>query len=64
MEKTKLKEINANYIRKFTDIKIKNICIELGLEIDYQNIMSGTASAEKIERVKKEVEKRIEQLND
>ena len=64
MEKTKTKEINANYIRKFTDIKVKNICIELGLEIDYQNIMSGTASAEKIEKVRNEIEKRVEQLND
>lgn len=53
------KEKNHNFIRHFSKINIWNVCLDLGLYTDYANIMRGTASASKIKKVKKEIERRL-----
>jgi hypothetical protein len=52
------------YIKQFKAISIKNICIDLGLEKDYRNILNGVARKSKIAKVRKEIEKRIKRLED
>lgn len=51
------------FIRKFTDISIRNICGDLHLEKSYYNIMNGTASKKKMEKVRKEIERRLQEIN-
>lgn len=51
------------FIRKFTDISIRNICSDLHLEKSYYNIMNGTASKKKMEKVRKEIERRLQEIN-
>ena len=53
------KEKNHNFIRQFGKINVWNICLDLNLYTDYANIMRGTASASKIKKVKKEIERRL-----
>lgn len=53
------KEKNHNFIRQFGKINVWNVCLDLGLYTDYANIMRGTASAKKIKKVKKEIERRL-----
>ena len=40
------------YIKQFKAISIKNICIDLGLEKDYRNILNGVARKSKIAKVR------------
>lgn len=53
------KEKNHNFIRQFSKLNVWNVCLDLGLYTDYANIMRGTASASKIKKVKKEIERRL-----
>lgn len=54
------KEKNHQFIRNFSKITITGICKKLNIE--RQNIILGTASEEKIERVKEEIQKEIAKL--
>ena len=54
------KEKNHQFIRNFSKITITGICKKLNVE--RQNIIVGTASEEKIERVKEEIQKEIAKL--
>ena len=56
------KEKNHNFIRQFGKINVWNICLDLNLYTDYANIMRGTASASKIKKVKKEIERRLKAI--
>ena len=47
------------FIRQFTEINIKNICSDLHLEKSYYNIMNGTASKKKLNKVRQEIERRL-----
>ena len=53
-----------DFIRQFSAINIKNICIDLGLEKDYTNIMSGTTKKWKLAKVRKEIQKRLKRINE
>ena len=64
MEKQNQKEINRAFIKQFNSISIKNICCDLGIEKDYGNIINGTASKSKIQKVRNEIEKRLKILNE
>ena len=53
------------FIRNFIDnSSVKNICYDLHLEKDYENIIHGTAKASKIKKVRKEIERRLKTIND
>ena len=54
------KEKNHQFIRNFSKITISGICKKLNVE--RQNIILGTASEEKIEKVKEEIKKEIAKL--
>jgi len=54
------KEKNHKFIRNFSKITISGICKKLNVE--RQNIILGTASEEKIEKVKEEIQKEIAKL--
>lgn len=54
------KEKNHKFIRNFNKITLKKVCENLGVE--RQNIICGTASEEKIEKVKEEIQKEIAKL--
>lgn len=54
------KEKNHQFIRNFSKITITGICKKLNFE--RQNIIVGTASEEKIEKVKEEIQKEIAKL--
>ena len=56
------KEKNHNFIRQYCKLNIWNICLDLGLYTDYANIKRGKASAKKIKKVKKEIERRLKEL--
>ena len=58
------KEIDTKFIRQFSSISVRNICADLGFEKNYQNIMSGTTSLNKIKKVREEIERRLEMLNE
>lgn len=58
------KELDYSFIKQFKAISIMNICVDLHLQKDYGNIINGTASAKKINKVKKEIEKRLARLNE
>lgn len=62
MFKSESKEEIHKYLKSFSAISIKNVCIDLGLEKDYQNIMNGATSLDKMKKVKKEVEKRLKKI--
>lgn len=56
------KDRYLKYIKNFSKIKISEICREL--KIDKANIYRGTASIENIKKIKDEIKKRIDQLED
>lgn len=56
------KERDLRYIKNFSKIKISEICREL--KVDKANIYRGTASIENIRKVKEEIKKRIDQLEE
>lgn len=60
----KQKEKDFEFIKQFKAISIMNICIDLNLQKDYRNIINGTASKHKISKVKKEIERRLDVLNE
>ena len=51
---------DKDFIQQFSDISVRNICIDLHLLKDYCNIMSGRASKHKLKKVRKELERRLE----
>ncbi len=53
---------DLEYIKQFNKVSIKNICIDLGLEKDYRNIITGRARKSKIKKVRHEIERRIKEL--
>lgn len=57
------KELDYAFIKQFKAISIMNVCVDLHLQKDYGNIINGTASTKKINKVKKEIEKRLAMLN-
>ena len=57
------KELDYAFIKQFKAISIMNICVDLHLKKDYGNIINGTASVKKINKVRKEIEKRLVRLN-
>lgn len=50
------------FIKRFKKVSIKNICIDLKLEKDYENILKGSAKKEKIKKVRIELEKRLRRI--
>ena len=59
-----MKDKDWQYIREFSKISIRNICIDLGLEKDYENIIGCKASEKKIHVVRVEIEKRLLKLRE
>lgn len=55
--KANTKEEDLKYIKQFREISIKNICMDL--KINYSNVMNGNASSKNINKVRKELERRI-----
>lgn len=55
-----MKEINLEFLKKFSKITIKDICRKI--EIDSSNIYSGRASEKTIESVRNEVEKELNNI--
>ena len=51
-----------DYIKKFQAIKYTQICKELG--VDRTNITKGLASTEVIKKVKEEIQRRLEELDE
>lgn len=58
------KELDYTFIKQFKSISIMNVCVDLNLQKDYGNIINGTASEKKINKVRKEIERRLETLNE
>ncbi len=56
------KERDLRYIKNFSKIKLSEICREL--KINKENIYRGTASSDAIKKVKEEIKKRIDQLEE
>lgn len=56
------KERDLKYIKEFSKINITEICKDL--KVEKTNIYRGIASAKKIRKVKEELKKRIDQLED
>ena len=54
------KERDLKFIKSFQKITLAAICKELN--VDKPSIYRGTASADNIKRVRKEIEKRISEL--
>lgn len=54
------KERDLRFIKEFQKITLAAICKELN--VDKPSIYRGTASADNIKRVRKEIEKRINEL--
>lgn len=54
------KERDLKYIKNFSKIKISEICREL--KVEKANLYRGTASAEAIKKVKEEIKKRLNDL--
>ena len=57
-----MKEKDTKYIQTFSKITIRAICEELGLLKDYENIISGRSSEEKIHSVKEEIKNKLKSL--
>lgn len=55
------KEKDLKFIKDFSKIKISTICKELG--INKSNVWAGNASEEAIRQVRKELIRRINELN-
>ena len=58
------KQLDYDFIKQFKAISIMNVCTDLHFQKDYGNIINGTASKDKIKKVRKEIEKRLAILND
>ena len=58
------KELDYAFIKQFKAISIMNVCADLHLQKDYRNIINGTASVKKINKVKKEIERRLAIINE
>lgn len=58
------KELDYVFIKQFKAISIMNVCVDLHLQKDYGNIINGTASEKKINKVRKEIERRLAILNE
>ena len=58
------KELDYAFIKQFKAISIMNVCVDLHLQNDYGNIINGTASVKKINKVRKEIERRLAILNE
>lgn len=56
------KKRDLEYIKKFTQITITSICKDL--KIDRTNLIKGNASAETTRKVKEELKKRLDELNE
>lgn len=54
---------DIDYIKQFKEISVKNVCSDLHLLKDYHNIMSGRASKKKINKVRNELERRLNVFN-
>lgn len=54
------KEKDFKFIKDFSNISVRQICIEL--DIDYTNLIKGKSSAEKTRLVKEEIIKRLNNL--
>lgn len=60
-----MKDRDWKYIKTFSKISIRNICLDLGLtQNDYENIIGGKASEKKIHLVRVEIEKRLLKLKE
>lgn len=57
MKKKDTKEDDLLYISQFREISLINVCRDLN--IDYYNVIKGKASATKIKKVRKEIERRL-----
>lgn len=58
------KELDYAFIKQFKAISIMNVCVDLHLQKDYGNIINGTASVKKINKVRKEIERRLAIINE
>ena len=58
------KELDYTFIKQFKAISIMNVCVDLNLQKDYGNIINGTASVKKINKVRKEIERRLAIINE
>lgn len=58
------KELDYAFIKQFKAISIMNVCTDLHLQKDYGNIINGTASVKKINKVRKEIERRLAIINE
>lgn len=56
------KEKDFNYIKKFTNISVKQICEEL--HVDYASLMSKRSSAYNTKRVKDKLEEKINKIKE
>jgi hypothetical protein len=56
------KKRDLEYIKKFTQITITSICKDL--KTDRTNLIKGNASAETTRKVKEELKKRLDELNE
>lgn len=54
------KKENLEYIKKFSEIKVSKICDKL--KVARQNIFTGKASDENLEKVRREIEEQIAKL--
>ena len=54
------KKIDLDFIKGFQKITLATICKDL--KVDKPSIYRGTASAENIRKVRKEIEKRLDEL--
>lgn len=59
MLKIEEKVKDVEFVKQFSSISVKNICSDLGYLSDYSNIIRGSASHQKIKKVRKEIERRL-----
>ena len=59
-DKVSEKELNLHYIKAFSSIGVKEICESLG--VNRSNLYNGKTSVESTRRVRKEIEKRIAEI--
>ena len=53
------KEQDYEFIRQFSSVSVKNVCSDLGFLKDYPNIMRGSSSSAKMQKVRREIERRL-----
>lgn len=58
------KEEDFEFIRQFSSVSVKNICSDLGILKDYPNIMRGSSSPAKMQKVRQEIERRLKVLRE